>query len=191
MYSPQLPEPILFHPFKHHMGFILAYIQENRSIDPQLLRTDLLTLGTSQLDLYFGPLSSEQIAKETVLYLQEHNLLTPQAFRYYLQSGGSDYRCITLSDNTDWVLRWGVVANRYVHLHPARYASHTTRVKAAALKTAIATVIAATQLSLPASELSTINKVRKEWLGLSPVKWVSAQEGIGKFLELLQQQVQV
>ncbi|GAB3195168.1 hypothetical protein ABID22_004096 [Pontibacter aydingkolensis] len=189
MFSPDLPAPILFHPFKHHLGFILAYIKANQSIDLIQFRADLLTLGTSQLDLYFGPLDAVQIADETVLYLQQHDLLTPAAFRHYLGSGGQDYRCITLSDTTDWVLRWGTVNDRYVHLHPARYASHTTRVKAAALKTAIATVIASAQLGLPASEISTINKVRTEWLGLSPVKWVNKPEGIGKFLKLLQDQL--
>lgn len=189
MFSPQLPEPILFHPFKHHMGFIVDYIQGSKSISSHQLRQDLLTLGTSQLDLYFGPLDSTQIASETVAYLSKHTLLSPQAFRLYLQSSGSDYRCITLSDNTDWVLRWGVVENRYVHLHPARYASHTLRVKAAALKTAIATTIVSAQLHLPATDINTINKVRTAWLGLSPVKWVNEQEGIGKFLRLLQEQL--
>lgn len=188
MYSPKLPEPILFHPFKHHLGSILAYIKENRSIKPDQLRTDLLSLGTSQLDLYFGPLSPGQVAQETIDYLQVNNLLSPTAFKQLLQQSGSDYHCITLSDGTDWVLRWGVVQSRHVHLHPARYASHTTRVKAAALKTAIATVIASGQLHLPIFSLSTINRVRAEWLGLSPVKWVSEHEGIGKFLKLLQQQ---
>ncbi len=171
------------------MGFILAYIQANQHAKPEHLCKDLLTLGSSQLDLYFGHLSQEQIAEETISYLQQHNLLSPEAFRQYLIEGGTDYRCITLSDGTDWVLRWGVIAGRHVHLHPARYASHTTRVKAAALKTAIATSIASAQLALPASGLSTINKVRVEWLGLSPVKWINEHEGIGKFLKLLQGQV--
>lgn len=151
------------------------------------MQADLRTLGTSQLDLYFGPLSAEDIATETITYLQKQKLINPVSFRQFLDEGGSDYRCITLSDKTDWVLRWGVVEKRHVHLHPARYTSHTTRVKAAALKTAIATVIVATQLQLPISELSTVNRVRKEWLGLSPVKWLNEQEGIGKFLKLLQQ----
>lgn len=189
MFSPQLPEPILFHPFKHHLGFIVDYIQASKSISSYQLRQDLLTLGTSQLDLYLGPLGSTQIANETVAYLTEHNLLSPQAFQFYLQSSGSDYRCVTLSDNTDWVLRWGVVENRYVHLHPARYTSHTIRVKAAALKTAIATVIVSSQLRLPATDINAINKVRTEWLGLSPVKWVNEQEGIGKFMRLLQEKL--
>ncbi|MEJ8803647.1 hypothetical protein [Pontibacter sp. H249] len=188
MFSPDLPEPILLHPFKHHMGFILAYIQANKFISPAELQEDLLTLGTSQLDLYFGPLSPEQISRETIGYLQQHGLLSPAAFKEYLLAGNSGYRCITLSDCTDWVLRWGVVENRNVHLHPARYTAHTTRVKATALKTAIATLIASAQLGLPAAGIGTINKVRAEWLGLSPVKWVSKQEGIGKFLHLLQQQ---
>lgn len=187
MFSPALPEPILFHPFKHHLGFILKYINENRSIKPDQLRTDLLSLGTSQLDLYFGSLSSEEIAMEIIIYLQTHKLINPLSFRQFLDTSGSDYRCITLSDKTDWVLRWGVVENRHVHLHPARYTGHTTRVKAAALKTAIATVIMATQLKLPIFELSTVNRVREDWLELSPVKWLNEQEGIGKFLKLLHQ----
>ncbi|MDX5422899.1 MAG: hypothetical protein LPK07_04895 [Hymenobacteraceae bacterium] len=190
MFSDTLPEPILFHPLKHHLGHILAYIRRAATAGaPASLRTDLLTLGTSQLDLYCGPLSPEEVAKEVILYLRQQDLLAPAVFRRYLHAAGADYRCTTLSDDTDWVLRWGVVAGRYVHLHPARYAAHTVRVKAAALKTAIASVVAARRLHISSIDLELVNKVRGEWLQLPPVKAMSKEEGAGKFLDLLLQRL--
>ncbi|MFD2512800.1 hypothetical protein ACFSRY_02870 [Pontibacter locisalis] len=185
MFSSELPKPILFHPLKHHLGYIIQYIRRNTKSTASEIRKDLLTLGTSQLDLYCGALSPQQVAQEVSTHLKEQELLQPEIFRDYLKEAEKDYRCITLSDTTDWVLRWGVIEGRYVHLHPARYAVYTIRVKAAALKTAIAVVIATQRYMASETDLSLINKVRKEWLDLAPVKSFRSTEGAGKMLELL------
>lgn len=189
MFSSELPTPILFHPLKHHLGFILKYMKEHVKSPVHEISKDLLTLGTSQLDLYCGSLTPLQIAQEVNLWLQEQRLLQPEKFKEYLQVTENNYRCITLSDATDWVLRWGVIEGRYVHLHPARYAEHTIRVKAAAIKTAIAAVMASRRFQTPASDLKLINKVRKEWLQLAPVRKINLNEGAGKILNLLLQRV--
>jgi len=191
MFCQDLPKPILFHPLKHHLGYISAYIHKSVSQAPEVskLKADLLSLGTSQLDLYCGPLSPQEIARQVILHLQEQELLQQEAFGFYLRAEGKDYRCLTLSDGTDWVLRWGVVEGRHVHLHPARYAAHTVRVKAATLKTAVATVIAAGQQDLPEIDLPLINRIRVAWLDLPPVKALAPQEGAGKFLQFLLQRL--
>ncbi len=185
MFSTELPKPILFHPLKHHLGFITDYILRNTATPVPVIRQDLLTLGSSQLDLYCGPLPPEQVSQEVILYLQAQKLLTPDSFKNHLLAAAPNYRCITLSDTTDWVLQWGVVAERFVHLHPARYAAYTRRVKATALKTAITMVMASERLQTSVTDLSLINHVRKEWLGLAPIKSFSLDEGAGKIVSLL------
>jgi len=150
------------------------------------LRAALRTIGTSQLDLYMGPLSPPEIAQEVLQYLEGNHLQHPVLYQEYLLATGTAYRTITLSDKTDWVLRWGVVEARHVHLHPARYSAHTMRVKANVLKTAIATVISVKK-ERGSSEVSTshINKVRAEWLALPPVKDFSLSEGLHRMISLI------
>ncbi|WP_439880547.1 hypothetical protein ACSX1A_15475 [Pontibacter sp. MBLB2868] len=187
MFSSDLPKPVLFHPLKHHLGHIVAYMKANRSSAVPDIQQDLLTLGTSQLDLYCGPLTPLQIAQETIDHLEKRDLLQPEKFSEYLSLTDNHYRCITLSDSTDWVLRWGVIEGRYVHLHPARYAPHTIRVKAAAIKTAIAAIMASWRLQTSEIDAKVINNARKEWLRLAPIKKISPTEGVGKILGLLLQ----
>ena len=187
MAKANLPAPVLFHPLKHHLGFIKGFIQEQINCPASDVGAALQSIGTSQLDFYTGTMSPEQIAREVILYLQQHNLLKPEVYLTYLAETGTHYRTITLSDNTDWVLRWGVVAGRYVHLHPARYAAQTIRVKATSLKTAIATTIAARRTAQPITDVELLNKVRTEWLHLPPLTILKPDEGAGRLLELLKE----
>ena len=145
------------------------------------------TIGSSQLDLYTGPLSQQQIAREVLQYLEERHLLQPLAYQHYLAASGTSYQIATLSDGTDWILRWGVVEGRHVHLHPARYARHTLRVKAAVLKIAIAALLS-TKKSGENTVMDTayINRVRAAWLALPPVKDLSLSEGLLHVIGLLE-----
>ncbi|HEY4652163.1 MAG TPA: hypothetical protein VIG72_12160 [Pontibacter sp.] len=180
-----LPFPILFHPLKHHLGYIKAFIHEQAHQPATTTATALRRIGQSQLDFYTGNLMPTQIAEEVVLHLQHHGLLSPEAFQEYLAACSRRYQTITLSDSTDWVLRWGTVAGRYVHLHPARYATQTIRVKAISLKTAIATIVAAARTNY-SIDLELVNKVRAEWLQLPPLTVLTPTEGAGKLITLLQ-----
>jgi len=179
----QLPKPILFHPLKHHLGYIRAFAQESVSLPEQELRRFLRTIGGSQLDLYTGPLSPLQLSEEVVLHLQGQDLLSPAPFRRHLTP--SDYRLCTLSDGSAWALRWGVQEGRHIHLHPARYSPHTLRVKANHLKTAIAVAIATRKYNASPS-LPLLNQVREAWLALPPVQEYVPTEGLGRALSLLQ-----
>ena len=186
MFSAQLPAPILFHPLKHHLSYIQAFVAHSTATPKADIRAALLTIGGSQLDLYTGPLSPLQIADEVLQYLQEHCLQHSAAYQDYLATAGSAYQLVSLSDGTDWVMRWGVVEGRHVHLHPARYAACTLRVKANALKTAIAALVAAKRGGESASmDTQFINQVRAEWLLLPPVKDLSLSEGLGSMLALI------
>ncbi|PVY37152.1 hypothetical protein [Pontibacter virosus] len=168
MHQSDLPQPILFHPLKHHLGYIRQFIQNNVEAEDAFLRAQLKTVGSSQLDLYLGELSAQLIADETILYLQKHHNFDPEAYRLFLSDKESSYGLITLSDGSKWVLRWGVVEGRHVHLHPARYSQYTIRVKANILKTAVAVQVAVRRYKQPLS-LALVNQVRTQWLELPPI----------------------
>lgn len=180
------PEPILFHPLKHHLQYIRFYIKTAGISSKAEIIAALQTIGASQLDLYTGELDPQQIAIETIAYLEQHDLLSPKDYSTYLAARAADYRVIRLSDNTDWVLRWGVQLNRYVHLHPARYARNTIRIKATSLKTAIATLIFSYRTGSEV-DLHLVNKARTEWLGLSQIKYLPVNEGLGRVINLLKE----
>ncbi|EJF10325.1 MULTISPECIES: hypothetical protein [Pontibacter] len=184
MQHTDIPAPILFHPLKHHLGYIREFIKEQATAEEAALVAQLKTIGSSQLDLYLGELLTQQIAYETILYLQKHQILEPEAFQTYLSSNKADYRVITLSDESSWVLRWGIVEGRHVHLHPARYSQHTIRVKANTLKTAIAAKMAALRNQQPPN-LQMINRVRQQWLNLPPVPLYLPQSLLHNLLLLL------
>jgi hypothetical protein len=185
MFSSELPEPILLHSLKHHVGFIRSYILKNTHSSLVAINSDLRTIGSSQLDLYYGPLLPEQIAHEVIIYLSENNLLHSDSFELFVKSVDRDYQCLKLSDGTDWVLRWGIIKGRYVHLHPARYAAYTIRVKAASLKTAIAIALAVCKHQTIDVDKEFVNKIRREWLGLTPIKTWNTEVGAGKLLKLI------
>ena len=180
-----LPEPALFHPLKHHLGYIKEFIREQYTLPAPDIRTALQTIGTSQLDFYIGRLTPFQITSEVLHHLQQNSLLQPDAYQSYLAAKGSHYRTITLSDASGWVLRWGVVAGRFAHLHPARYAAQTIRVKATSLKTAIAATIAARKTNTPTIDMELVNYARTAWLGQPPLSVLHPTEGAGKLLKLL------
>lgn len=184
MLDPDLPKPILFHPLKHHLGYIREFIQTQIAAEEARLIMKFKTIGSSQLDLYHGNLPAQQIADETILHLQKRHTLEPNAYRLYLSGIGKAYQLIKLSDGSSWVLRWGVVDERYVHLHPARYSQDTVRVKANTLKTAVAVSIAILRYEQPL-ELHLINQVRTQWLGLAPVPAYQQESILAKLMSLL------
>lgn len=185
MHTPELPKPILFHPLKHHLQYIREFIRLNTFAEEADLKAVLRTIGSSQLDFYTGDLAPQQIAQEVIAYLGEKEFLSAEAYRLYLSAAESDYSTLRLSDGSEWILRWGIVAGRYVHLHPGRYARHTIRVKANTLKTAVAARIAARRSARSETDLHLINQVRAQWLGLSPVQTPEADRGIARLRTLL------
>ncbi|OKL38893.1 hypothetical protein A3841_02775 [Pontibacter flavimaris] len=182
MMEQPLPNPILFHPLKHHLGYLRDFAAQSITWPEPELRKAFQRIGGSQLDLYIGPLPSLQIAEEVILYLQQRHLLTPEPYRQHLVPVG--YRLCTLSDGSAWALRWGLHTGRHVHLHPGRYSLHTLRIKANHLKTALAVTIASIKYNQPIS-LQLLNQVRAEWLELPPVTGYTSAEGLGKVLDLV------
>ena len=92
MFSAQLPAPILFHPLKHHLGYIKAFVAQSPTTSETELKAALQTIGSSQLDLYMGPLPPGQIAQEVLQYLNERCLEHPVRYQEHLLATGTAYR---------------------------------------------------------------------------------------------------
>jgi len=179
--------PVLFHPLKHHLPWIQSFIEENvrrGEANLPLVATQLLTVGNSQMDVYTGQLGVAGIAGAVVQHLADQLLLAPALYRTWLsQSAG--YRVVPLPDGSQWVLRWGEVKGQYVHLHPARYSPHSIRVKATILKTGILVRLWSQLRTAGEVQLPEINRLRREWLLLPPIKSLAEAEGLRRVLQRL------
>jgi hypothetical protein len=178
--------PVLFHPLKHHLGWIQAFLQESvlgEMTGLPRVAAQLITVGNSQMDLYTGVLSPTVIAGEVIAYLSAHQLLEPARYQAWLEQSGG-YRLVPLPDGSQWVLRWGEVEGRHVHIHPARHSPHSVRVKASALKTGLLVAIWERMHGQPAG-LDEVNRLRVAWAGLPPIRSTGEAEGFQRVREWL------
>src|SRR5262249_49932960 len=89
-------------------------------------------------------------------------------------------------DNSRWVLRLGDEADRYVHVHPARWAPETLRVRANVLKTAVLVLAYVGIHGGDPLDLTVLNEVRRQFLGRWPLGKVAAgDQGIAAVLDAL------
>ncbi len=178
--------PVLFHPLKHHLGWIRAFLEEcvlGEMAGLPRVAAQLLTAGNSQMDLYTGALTPTAIAGEILGYLSAQQLLEPARYQSWLEQSDG-YRLVPLSDGSWWVLRWGEVEGRHVHIHPARHSPHSVRVKASALKTGILAAIWERMHGRPAG-LDEVNGLRQAWAGLPPIRSTEEAEGFQRVREWL------
>jgi hypothetical protein len=137
------------------------------------------------MDLYTGELTPQAIAQKVIACQRNDCRLELAAYRAWLTASGG-YGVLTFADDgTQWVLRLGDEAGRYIHLHPARWAPQTRRVRANVLKTAILVGAHATVHGGDPFDVIRINAVRKEFLGLSPIGRLNADDGLGVVLKEL------
>lgn len=170
---------ILFNALKHHRGYIR---QELENITPDILSEKLKVLGNSQMDIYYGQLDIPAIYNEVINHVKEAGITDETSYLQWLKSNNG-YVKITLSDSSRWILLHGTEPGRYIHLHPARYSPHSMRVKAAVLKTAMACMIIQPDSAQPG--LITLNHIRKDRLGLSPVKDLARCEHLWQVMSML------
>jgi hypothetical protein len=140
------------------------------------------------MDLYLGDLSPLAIGRSMMALLEGENRLSLQAFRPWIESNRG-YRTVTLpEDGSQWVLRLGDEADRYLHVHPARWAPKTCRVKANVLKTAVM-VLAYTRIhGGDPGDVALVNRVRGDYLGLAPLGHeLDSEQGIGQIIQRLQE----
>ena len=181
----KIPLPIKLNCWKHHALFIKNELSNiNNELQFRQLHYGLLKIGESQMDLYCGKTSPEEIANQTNNFLTSNFIKTSSEYLKWLRKNGKDYQSVTLKDKSVWTLRHGDEEERFVHIHPGRYSPHTVRVKALTLKTAIC-VLAYSKIKLAdVFDIKLINEARKEYLNASPLKSVVKEAGLGKMLTL-------
>lgn len=184
--SCDVPEPVLFNCWKHHAGYIKSRIEEfkeNSLINPEGIRNEILLIGGSLMDLYLGELSPIKIARSVIAYLDKQKLNDIKSYREWLGGERTDYRKIEIEDQSGWTLRLGEKKDRYIHIHPSRYSPHTIRVRSSSLKSAILFC------SLPDDEtesiLMKINRIRKEFLNLPPLKNIKSGSALFDLVKIL------
>jgi hypothetical protein len=180
----QIPEPIMFNPLKHHLGFIKEFIEMNIDApDPDLQRLtrQLRHIGTSVMDIYSGPLPVRNICRESIEFLELKKLCDFEKYSSWIGIKADNFHILSLSDGSEWTFKYHNNCQRFVHFFPARNSQHTFRVKANTLKSALIYNIIIGKDFVSGDDL---NKVRP-LLGLSPVKDSIESEAIREMIEIL------
>lgn len=180
-----VPSPINFNCWKHHTGFLTEQIVTIKSEkEIKELRTKLLKIGESQMDLYYGKLSPSKISDQIIHSLKEKKLLSPKQYTAWLNSEDKKYSLVELSDKSVWTLLLSENPDRYVHIHPGRYSPLTIRVKATTLKTAILVFCFKQFGGVSQIDIKEVNYLRKKYLDESPLKSLSKASGLIKLIDL-------
>lgn len=181
----QIPEPFLFNPLKHHLGFIRDFITHNikdeSGCDIKMLIKEIKHLGTSVMDIHTGSLSVINICKEIEYSLKQKDLFKRDSFLLWANNHLNNCRIVTLSDSSQWAINYHNDVLRFIHFFPARNSLNTFRVKANTLKSAILYNIIIGKDYITGDD---INKVRA-LLKLSPIKNISDTEAISEMIEIL------
>jgi hypothetical protein len=196
MNDPSFPgeyNKILFNRWKHHLGFITENIIRTKSEEElKIIKTNLLKIGESQMDLYTGSLSPEEILEQVYLFISSNKLSAKENYQSWLYSDlRKGYSQYSLSDNSNWTFRLSNEEDKFIHIHPSRYSPNSIRVKATVLKTAILVFSYLNFHKGSYIDINLINMIRKEYLDESPVKSIDNEKGLGKFLYLLLEQIKL
>lgn len=177
--------PFQFNPLKHHLDYIRHFTgkwaDDENTIDIKSLVRELRHIGTSVMDVYTGSLPAAKICTEVLRYLRSNGLDGHESFSAWAGIKSSEFRILTLSDKSQWTLKYHNDKNRFVHLFPARLSPYTFRIKANTLKSAILYYIIIGKDYISRDDL---NKARA-LLGLSPVRDPGEAEAITEMIEML------
>jgi len=181
----KIPEPILFNPLKHYLpfirDFISFYIAGFPDQDPKYLIRELKHLGTSVMDVYTGDLSLDQIFQDIIGFLNSAELNAKVTFESWAGIGYNDFKVTTISDGSQWTLKFHDSEKRFVHIFPARQSPHTFRVKSNTLKSAILYLVLIGKDFVTEDDLNRARALT----GLSPVKEVADTEAVTEMIEML------
>lgn len=183
-----VPHPVLFNAWKHHAGWVreqIAIAAADGDEGLKRLGEAVVVCGTKLMDFYFGDLTPWQLGDRALEHLRAVGKSDFPAFRDWLDAQDGYAAFDVRDDGSKWILRAGDEADRYVHLHPARYSPHTVRVPGLTLKTGIVALAFAKQTGANPHAVGTVNEARKRFLGLPPVASLDPATGIGEFLRLL------
>jgi hypothetical protein len=185
----EAPPPVLFNAHKHHAGFLGERIRQAVAAGPgglAPLAAELVVVGAKLMDLYHGPFSPREIGQKVLADLKRAGRDTPDTFRAWVEAEGG-YRVIEFPEDTSkWVLRHAEEGGRFVHVHPARWAPFTVRVRANVLTTALLALAYVGVHGGDPLDRKVVNAVRRDYLELAPVgRDPSGEEGIGSVIGLL------
>jgi len=178
--------PVKLNCWKHHAGFVrkqIHSVQNTQEIDK--LNSILRKIGDSQMDLYYGEHSAQEISSQIVMCLKRGNYFLPEQYKKWLSEHDKEYQLIELSDKSIWTLRLGEKIEGYVHIHPGRYSPLTIRVRATTLKTAILVLCLNKLGEIELINTETINQIRKKYLSETPIKSLAKASGLQKIIDLL------
>jgi hypothetical protein len=180
-----IQEPFQFNPLKHHFAYIKDFIsirlaEENLNDVKEIIR-ELKHIGTSVMDIYTGEIAVEEIFTEINEFLKSRKITSEQSFGKLAGKKYDNYLTTSLSDGSQWVLKYHNDKNRYVHIFPARNSLHSFRAKANTLKSAILYYILIGKDYITRDDLNRARIL----LGLSPVKDPAEAEAITEMIEIL------
>jgi len=178
----RIPLPITFNPYKHHFCFLKEQIQNLHKQKLKVVVPDILTIANNLLDLYLGELSIEAICNECLKYLIRQKVIEKSTFLEWLKPTG--YKKLELSDKSIWIIKEATDAERYIHIHPAKNSNCTIRVRGTTLKTVAALMILNHSQGENLMTLHEVNRIRYEYLKLSPVKSIQLGKGISRMWQL-------
>lgn len=178
--------PVLYNCMKHHLGFIRDYISANKEKYKYLdLKNDLLLIGTNRIDLYTGKLLPSVISEMVIEKLYEKKIFCQQDYEDYLTAFKGNYTNLKIDDGSSWILKKGIFAERFVHIHPAKKSKNTIATKSNSLKTAIWFHLINTKTPNEKLCLTKLNDIRVKYLGLSPLKSISLSTHMETIIGLL------
>ncbi len=170
--------PIIFHALKHHLASLKQFIVLNKNKPIKPILPQIKSLGESTFDMYVGSLSKEEIIEETTQYLKNKQLFEAKLYEHWI-TVNDGFSMFELSDKTLMTLRY-LPQQKYIHLHPSRYAHSTIRIRANAMKTALALQLLNDKPAL----IENIHKARM-LVELSPIKPNANISEITKCYELI------
>ena len=180
-----VPKPILFNYWKHHLDFLISDIRElARTNDIASVKARMNKIGNSTTDLYTGKLNIPDLVNFCTKSLKEMHRYRKDIYLRWLRQSSGKFRYMDFPDGSIWILKIGTEKGRHIHLHPGRNVPETLRVKATILKTSYLTNLFALRQNLSPMDIKLINSIRKDILGLSPIKFVTLNHDLGKMIFL-------
>jgi hypothetical protein len=133
------------------------------------------------MDIYTGDLPLDKVLTEVLDFIALNKISGKEPYKEWAGTNYNSYRIITLSDSSQWTLKYHNHETRYVHIFPARLSPHSFRIKANTLKSAILYYILIGKDFITGDDL---NRARA-FMGLSPVKDSAETEAITEMIEIL------
>jgi hypothetical protein len=182
-----LPAPFSYNPWKHHLSWLRFHLHQaiHNSGKLDLMNEfieNIKSINSNYVDIYTGQLSPENLIHAIDEELKKLMINNRKKFSSWL--GKHEYRIITLTDQSVWVLREGLDDELYIHIHPARNAPNIARIHGNSWKTIL--IIKAIYPTLTEPDKIIINEVRKSYLQLSPIKTINSSPRLMKAIGLLQ-----